>query len=303
MILLSSVLLSTSLQAQVIPDGSYFISSVQSGDCVEIEKAEENGKIIQAVCEDKISQKFDLSHISDDNYTISTLAVGHNSKTNGAHIYNSNQADEFKIEQQGTSYKIKSTHSTKYITGKIHSNEIVQYNGHSSDAQLWDISTELTQESSGTLVYENSNEDTGFENYFIDTGIPANTIYMVTFDIKNVDLVSDNTQIIAGSNGDDHQGRFYVGAYNGIWRIGLGTSNYLEGTDLGLTLSSDTYKTIKIVREDNTVSVYEDDILKGSKTNSGLVTSNPFWMLNAYHPDHQNNWTNGTVKNIKIYTK
>jgi len=147
-IVLSSILLSTNLYAQVIPDGTYFLQSEHSGDCVELSSTAENIKAVQNTCLEVESQKFVFTHITDDNYTISNFAIGQNSQSNGAHIYNSTQSAEFKIESSGSQYKIKSSHSSKYLTAKPFTREVIQYRKHNSDAQLWNISEELP----GTLV-------------------------------------------------------------------------------------------------------------------------------------------------------
>ena len=137
---LSGLLLSTSLYAQVIENGTYFIVSEYSGDCVELDSADENIKAVQAVCKDKEAQKFAFTNVGDDNYTISSLGVGENSQSNGAHVYNTATAEEFKVESvDNRYYKIKSNTSGKYLTSKPYSNEVIQYKKHNSDDQLWFI--------------------------------------------------------------------------------------------------------------------------------------------------------------------
>ena len=181
-IVLFSILLSTQIYAQIIENGTYYISSAQSGDCIEIEKSEEIGKIIQAVCEDKITQKFNLTYSIDNIYTISNLAIGHNSKSNGAHIYSSTQTDEFKIIQDGSQFKIQSTNSKKYFTAKIFGNDIIQYHGHNTDAQLWSITTNLPSEETsqteinfnGHIYMEITSPSTG--RIWLDRNLGANDV-------------------------------------------------------------------------------------------------------------------------------
>ena len=108
LVVLSGLLLSMNIYAQVIADGSYYIISEHSGDCVELNAIDENIKAIQSTCKDTESQKFTLTHSTDDKYTISSLAIGQPTQSNGTYIYNSATVDDFKIELINGFYKIKS---------------------------------------------------------------------------------------------------------------------------------------------------------------------------------------------------
>ena len=136
---LSGLLISSNLWAQVIEDGNYALVSQHSGNCIELESSQENAKAIQTVCENKETQKFTFTHISNDNYTISNLSIGQNSDTNGAHIYNTPPANEFTIEKIDAYYKIKSKENGRYLTAKPYSNDIIQYQKHPESDQLWHL--------------------------------------------------------------------------------------------------------------------------------------------------------------------
>ncbi|RXJ68238.1 hypothetical protein CRV08_08270 [Halarcobacter ebronensis] len=143
------------LNASELIDGKYSIQSIQTGYCLDIEDMENNAKIIQLPCkEDKESQKFDFFKVDNKIYTISSLSIGNNSKSNGAHIYNTNEADEFLLEEQTNAeiYKIKSNFSKKYFTSKIFTNDVVQYNGHNTDAQLWRITKNPINDTDDSLL-------------------------------------------------------------------------------------------------------------------------------------------------------
>ena len=126
-----------------IENADYFILSKQSGYCLEIKNNSEKGLLLQNECKDISSQKFEIKKNSDNSILIKSIAIANDSHLNDAQIYNSNLADEFKLEKKGNYFKIKSKKSKKYITSKIHTNEVVQYNGHKTDAQLWRFSKYL----------------------------------------------------------------------------------------------------------------------------------------------------------------
>lgn len=147
LIALGGILLSANMYAQVIENGTYNIVSKYSGDCVELESLNENAKIIQSICADKETQKFEFNHIENDYYTISSLSVGQNSNTNGAHIYKSTEEDQFKIKMKKKNnnfFRIIEKDGGKYLTVKPHTNEIVQYHGHGGSDQLWKIVSDIS---------------------------------------------------------------------------------------------------------------------------------------------------------------
>ena len=131
--------------SQVIEDGDYFFISKHSGNCIDVESLSDKAKIVQAICQEVESQKFHLTHISDDHYSISNISIGDSSNTNGSHLYKSSTPDEFKIIKENNSYKIKSSTSGKYITSKPYSNKIIQYYGNKSQEQLWNITTNIDE--------------------------------------------------------------------------------------------------------------------------------------------------------------
>ncbi len=197
---LIGLLLSTSMYSQVIEDGTYYMLSKHSGNCVALESSKDKAKVEQSVCEDIASQKFYFTHISDDYYTISNLTVGQDSDTNGAHIYNSDQGDEFKIEQIDTSYTIKSKNSGKYITAKPYTNEVIQYFGHADKEQLWAITENIVNSVEPTYIYSK-----GDAPYIDDTLLWGNNKTIIAW-IENYEYSADFVSIIGwGAHNDGMQ--------------------------------------------------------------------------------------------------
>ena len=184
LVVLGSLILTINIYAQILPNGTYSVVSKYSGDCVELESLDESAKIIQSICTDRETQKFEFTHIENNYYTISNLAVGQNSNTNGAHIYNSNESDQFKVKvkkKNSKFFRIIEKDSSKYLTAKPHSNEIVQYHGHGGSDQLWKIvgdSVEQEEDSeinfNGVIYKKVTSPETG--RVWLDRNIGSNNI-------------------------------------------------------------------------------------------------------------------------------
>ena len=66
LVTVSCLVLGISAYAQVINDGTYYIKSNHSGNCISLESSKDLAKVEQEVCEEVLPQQFYFSHISDD---------------------------------------------------------------------------------------------------------------------------------------------------------------------------------------------------------------------------------------------
>lgn len=135
------LLLSISIiNANSIQTGAYHVISKHSGECLDLENSKENAKLVTRKCEkEKDTQKFFFDKQSSNKFLISSLKLPLNSKSNGLHIFNMQESDDFIVEKNRSSFKIRIKKTNKYLTVKPYSNEVIQFYGNDTKEQKWTI--------------------------------------------------------------------------------------------------------------------------------------------------------------------
>jgi hypothetical protein len=134
------VVILMALGLNAMENGSYKIKSLYSGKCLEIETLENNSKLIQSKCIDRETQKFTITNVEKNIYTISNIAAENKSGDNGIQFFSSLNPEEFILtEFNNNTFWIRSRSSKKFLTLIPYSDVVIQSNGNGNKEQFWKI--------------------------------------------------------------------------------------------------------------------------------------------------------------------